>query len=151
MYTTVAVWCNVCAGMAGIAVQGHMSIMWNICIPGFLITLLIALSSYEEYIYILTGVSCAHDIIGLCGLYMAFEGYIGFWHTPGSTVSCHMMIKMMQSMTHYIDHVQMIVLEVFKLFTDDFGASTSTIACISVLGSQHWMIALLHSGGPGNC
>ena len=36
--------------LTGIFVQGLMSIMWNIFIPVFLVTLLIALSSYEAYI-----------------------------------------------------------------------------------------------------
>ena len=40
--------CNV----AGIFVQGHMPIMWTVCIPVFLVTILIAESSYDTYILI---------------------------------------------------------------------------------------------------
>ena len=25
-------------------------------------------------------VSCAHEVIGICGIFMAFEGYICYWH-----------------------------------------------------------------------
>ena len=39
--------------VAGIHVQGHMLIIWNVCIPLLVVTLLIALSSYEVYIVIL--------------------------------------------------------------------------------------------------
>ena len=35
---------------------GHMPIVWNICISVLLVTLLIALSSYE--LYLLTWLSC---------------------------------------------------------------------------------------------
>ena len=35
--------CNV----GGIYIQGHMLVMWNVCIPVLLVTVLIALSSYE--------------------------------------------------------------------------------------------------------
>ena len=35
--------CNV----VGIFVQGHVPVMWNVCIPVLLITLLIAVISYE--------------------------------------------------------------------------------------------------------
>ena len=38
--------CNV----AGIFVQGHLPVMWNTCKPVLLVTLLIAVSSYEVYI-----------------------------------------------------------------------------------------------------
>ena len=37
-------------GVAGIFVQGHMPVIWNVCMPGVMVTLYIALSSYEIYI-----------------------------------------------------------------------------------------------------
>ena len=40
--------CNV----VGIVVQGHISIMLNVCIPLLLVILLIVLSSYKVYILI---------------------------------------------------------------------------------------------------
>ena len=42
----------------------YISAMLNVCIPMLLVTLLIALSSYEVY------------IIGRCQICMAFEGHI---------------------------------------------------------------------------
>ena len=36
--------------VAGIFDQGHMPVMWNICIPVLQVTLLIAVHSYEVYI-----------------------------------------------------------------------------------------------------
>ena len=35
--------------VACIFVQGHMGVVWNACLPVFVVTLLIALSSYEAY------------------------------------------------------------------------------------------------------
>ena len=41
--TAVGHVCNV----AGILLQGHMPVMWNVCMSVFMVTLFIALSSYE--------------------------------------------------------------------------------------------------------
>ena len=38
---------DICYNVAEIFVQGHMPVMWNVCIPGCLVTLLIALGLYE--------------------------------------------------------------------------------------------------------
>ena len=59
------------------------------CVFLFLVTLFIALGSYEAYV--LTYLSCAHEHIGMHGLYMAFEGHINFWHMHSNNVFCHMM------------------------------------------------------------
>ena len=45
-YSSGRYMCNV----AGIFVQGHVPVMWNICIPVILVTLLFAVSSYGVYI-----------------------------------------------------------------------------------------------------
>ena len=36
--------------LAGICVQGHMPIMQNVCIPMLVVTMLIAVRSYDVYI-----------------------------------------------------------------------------------------------------
>ena len=38
--------------VAGAFVQGHMPVMFNVCISVFMVTLLIVVSSYEAYILI---------------------------------------------------------------------------------------------------
>ena len=48
--------------------------MWKVCIPVLLVTLLIALSSYEAYILkYLSHLICAHELICICDIYIAFE------------------------------------------------------------------------------
>ena len=43
----------------------------KLCLPVFLVTLLIAVGPYEAYIKAIV-ISCAHELIGICGLYVAF-------------------------------------------------------------------------------
>ena len=50
----------------------------------------------------------AHELFGLWGLYVAFEGYIIFWHVHGINLSSHI-ILMVQSVTPLHFHVEMIV------------------------------------------
>ena len=49
MYTTVEVQCDTCI-VAGIFDQGQKLVMQNVCVQVIMVTLLIALSSYEVYI-----------------------------------------------------------------------------------------------------
>ena len=71
--------------MAGILVKGLMLVMWNICIPVLLVKLLMTLSSYE-YIYRHSCLIYAHEVIGICGIYIAFEGHISCWHIHGYSI-----------------------------------------------------------------
>ena len=50
----------------------YMSVVWIVCIPVLLATLLIVLSSYEVYILTIV-VSYAHELI-ICDIYLAFGG-----------------------------------------------------------------------------
>ena len=65
--------------LEGIFVQEHKPMMGNICIPVLLVTLLITVNSYM--VDILTAVSCIHEAFCICGIYVAFEGHISYWHT----------------------------------------------------------------------
>ena len=46
---------------------------------------LIALSSYEIHIYGHCTLICAHELIGIYGIYVAFEEHICWWHIYGYT------------------------------------------------------------------
>ena len=94
MCSTVGSTCrlhNLCSGtyvcnMAGIFVQGHIWIIQNACIPVIEVKLLIALSLCGVYIYWHTCLICAHELIGICGFYMAFGGYVSVWHIDGNSM-----------------------------------------------------------------
>ena len=59
--------------MAGIFLLGHIPMMWNVCIPVFMVILLNVVGSYETYLMTM-----------LC--HMAFEGHISFWHICGNNM-----------------------------------------------------------------
>ena len=46
-----------------------------------MVTLFIALNSYEVYIDIVT--LSAHELIDICGISVEFEGHICYWHIYG--------------------------------------------------------------------
>ena len=71
-------------------IKGHMQIMCNICMPVLLVTLLIALSSYEVYIWIQVFLISACEVLGICGIYLAFEGHICYWYIYGNSVVIEM-------------------------------------------------------------
>ena len=57
-------------------VQEHIPIIWNVCISVFLVMLLIVLCSHE---------ACAYDLIGTCSLYRGFRDMC-FWPIHGSNM-----------------------------------------------------------------
>ena len=63
-----------------------ISIMWNVCTHLLLMTLLIALSSYDIYIYWESCLICAHKLISICDI--AFEWLICCWY-----VYCYIMLN----------------------------------------------------------
>ena len=63
--------------VAGISVHGHMPVKCNVCMLGFHIKLLIAVSSYKDTDLV---VSYAHEETGICGIYMAYEEHVCCWH-----------------------------------------------------------------------
>ena len=70
--------------MAGIYVKRHMPIIWNVCIPVSVLTLLIPVSSWgicSDICLIST-----HDAIGICGIYVTFEGHVCCWHIYGNSM-----------------------------------------------------------------
>ena len=69
--------------VAGIFVQEHMSVMWNVCISVLPVTLLFALSYYDThthtYIYIYIYICLMYTWIWMWHIY-GIEGHICCWH-----------------------------------------------------------------------
>ena len=47
---------------------------------------LVDYSGFIGCLYTDIKVSCGHELIGICGLYMAFKGYISFCHVHGNNM-----------------------------------------------------------------
>ena len=68
--------------VVSIYVQGHTPIMWNLCAPVFVLTMLIAVSS--KVVYILTVVLYLHMNLLV---YVAFEEHIYCWNICGKSMA----------------------------------------------------------------
>ena len=73
--------------VTGIFVQGHMSVTWNVYIYLHSWSCCWLHWVHAGHIYWHSCPICAHELIGTCGLYVAFEGHISFWYMQGNNVS----------------------------------------------------------------
>ena len=56
--------------------------MCNVCIPSFCGNI-VDCTVHIRYVYRHTCLICAHEIIGICSISIAFEGHICYWHIHG--------------------------------------------------------------------
>ena len=90
---------HICS-VGDIFVQGHMPIMWNICIP-------VVWSHYwlqwvhVRFIYLEHYLISVHEVVDICGIYLTFEGHVCWWHIYGNS----MVIKSCNLLYFWLEHV----------------------------------------------
>ena len=68
--------------LADIFVHGYISVIWNVCKPLLLATYWLQWV-HMRYMYRPSCPICMQEVIGICGIDMAFEEHISYWHIYG--------------------------------------------------------------------
>ena len=104
-----------------------MAIMWNVCISVFLVIW----GTYADIV-----VSCTHELINACGLYVAFEGQISFGHIQGDNMFPVTWCWRCYQWHHCIYHVEMFVQKYWMTFY--VSVSSGTVISVICNWWYHW-------------